>query len=1356
MISYDLTKLGPHAFEHLVNMLAIRVLGPGLSVLGPGADGGRDGFFDGSAPYPSQTEHWSGVWYIQSKFHAPHLSKDPQKWLLDQIKQEIRQFNDSSTRRQWPDNWIVATNIDPSGVATTGCFDAAKAQVKASRSKLHNRFHIWGGAKILSLLADNKNIADKFRHFLTPGDVLSELILALRSTHASVDRVVRHLVVSQFEEHQFTKLEQAGTELDTRPGIQKLFMDVPIHDPDHKYIGLAMQSLVSATSKCHSPDNETPTGKNWEIWSTHPLRAKAWFARGGPGRGKSTIGQYFSQIQRAALIIQANQTKFPFPMKPNLRIAVEDVAAIARKDGIFPITPRLPLQIDLKDYSAWHGKKPQENSSGILSYISEKLTKSLEQLVPPSLLLELISERSWFVAFDGLDEVPHDAKDDVAKEIRRFLEDVCVSKRADVFALCTSRPQGYSGQFSELECATVDLINLNISQALACARPILGIGRSDQEADQAYKRLSDASGSSAIQQLMTTPLQAHIMAIIVRDGGRPPERRWQLFKKFYDVIKRREANKNFPDIRLTKILREDDRLLKTIHNRLGFYLQARSEVSDGAEASFGREEFQALVRGAVLSLLETDIEETVETLMRATTERLVLVSTPETGSHIRFDVRQLQEFFAAEFIYEGVNSDQLQQRLEIIAGDSHWREVVQFCISALVEQDRTGDVTIASQVLVGVDTDHTDHHKRRINRKLCRGATIAARLLSEGVLEQDRRARQRFWSSLDPLLATAHIPDIATLSQTAQPNSRKWLIDYLHIALRERAPTETVGAALTLALMLKDNDAHAEISTYLENAPVDYSILVLGYILAHPVRRPNDDYYNVKAPLWLIRLSFKLACNFPWLRALSSTAPWLMEYIADQWQRTKSLEFTEGQPSEKLGKAERYVIKQLSSGRIYGSHRRKGARSVKSHDGLLKGFRRKLDWLDVISNEVPQNSVPHDEFRTRTGIFWVPSTVNYYIRKPTAESLRQAAKELLKERDLLQLTVLSDFIYCLPIAVERAVIPQLEMLAIIDDASYECLLRNRKLEDHYIPEPLFEVDIDIRKLKSKDEWDQLSNRYPIAAASALAQTIFNSSTKGLITGRWQPGRNELLELWETHPGIAEKQFPIAGLLVQDSLNCSLDRVRKALRMSAQATRISKHPGPEVYYLHQGDLARHPIALTLPADKEVLTYAAFNLLNILFMRQSGLWRHQPQGDIDKQIEKWTDEYISDALIVSEIALDTNTCTDVRLAAALILSLHSQRENLNVSGIDHLSKILNDLDNRNTLLRWSHFISKVIEEAHTSDNQKVIELVSTILDKGKISIWFEEAFSALFNGWRERSCAPVSTSGEHVFSRWDEVC
>jgi len=148
--AYDLTKLDPNSFEHLVNMLALRVLGRGDTGFGPGADGGRDGYFEGEAPYPSATNRWSGTWYIQSKFHKPHLSDDPQKWLLKRIEEELALLQIPSQSGNGPTTGSSQTNIDLTVFPKPGSFDKARALVSARRPSLDGHFHFWGGSKIIA------------------------------------------------------------------------------------------------------------------------------------------------------------------------------------------------------------------------------------------------------------------------------------------------------------------------------------------------------------------------------------------------------------------------------------------------------------------------------------------------------------------------------------------------------------------------------------------------------------------------------------------------------------------------------------------------------------------------------------------------------------------------------------------------------------------------------------------------------------------------------------------------------------------------------------------------------------------------------------------------------------------------------------------------------------------------------------------------------------------------------------------------------------------------------------------------------------------------------------------------------
>lgn len=854
--SYDLTKLDPHSFEHLVNLLALRVLGPGHTGFGPGADGGRDGYYEGEAPYPSNADRWSGRWYIQSKFHKPHLSRDPQKWLLERIQEELKEFTDPKSKRKSPDNWIVATNIDPSGSTMTGAFDQAMEMVTQALPKLKDRFHIWGGRKILDLLALHPEIVEYYSHFLSPGQVFTALYHEMRDARAEVETILRYLIVKLFDEQKYTKLEQAGSAADVRPGIHKLFIDLPFRANEHDLEGLVTEYLVHTAARSHRVDGKQPETKEWRQWQRQPSRARVWFLKGGPGQGKSTVGQYFCQIQRASLILQEDGPT----VLPILRTLATEIQEEADKAGFWPTVPRIPISVELKDFAQWFGQRSSDTARGILTYLAERISANVEQPVFVGTLKRALEIRSWLIVFDGLDEVPHDVKDAVASEVRNFVDHVVMECNSDLLTLCTSRPQGYSGQFAEMDGPTIDLMSLSPDRALQCARPVIELGRSAAEALKSFQTLELAIRASSVRELMTTPLQAHIMAVVVRDGGKPPDRRWQLFTNFYQVIKRREANRELPDVRLAKLLREDEQLLKTVHNRLGFVLHSRAETSQGALTRLDRTEFRTIVADAVSQMIETEAGQTVEVLMEATTDRLVLVSTPDDGNSVRFDIRQLQEFFAAEFLYESVDAEELRERIEVIAGDSHWREVMHFLLSAFVENNRRTDLSIAIQALEHLNEGDGDPHTRLLSRRLARGALLAARLLEEGVLEQDKRIRQQFRNCLEPLAAVTDIGTLGPLVQVRQSNSESWLFAFLLERLREASLTESLGAATVLLLSLPDeHESVEEVRNFVLSAPPSYT----GVVLALCAQRKRVEPQSTTQK-WVLDTVLKLLLSPRW------------------------------------------------------------------------------------------------------------------------------------------------------------------------------------------------------------------------------------------------------------------------------------------------------------------------------------------------------------------------------------------------------------------------------------------------------------------------------------------------------------
>jgi len=875
--SFELTRLDTATFEHLVNSLATKVLGAGLTGFAPGSDGGRDGYFEGEAKYPSEIDRWNGVWYIQSKFHAPSLSTNSQKWLQNQIRDEIKEFQKSDSRRKLPKNWIIATNIDPSGTPSTGTFDVVREMVKSLDPELAQRTHIWGGKKILDLLVSHDEIANHYGGLITSGDVLAKMMCSLSDVSANIETVLRHLIVDQLVEQQHTKLEQAGSSSDTRPGLQALFTDLP-YKFDEVRSPKILLDLSRNVAENHTPSANGMTGVEWQQWRRHTSRSRVCFIRGGPGNGKSTVTQFLCQIQRAALLSKSEVMAVP----PRISELAQYIKKCAESAGYWPISPRIPIYIELRLFAHWYSEQPSSSARGVLTYLADRLSKDIEQEVLVGTMKRAFSSQRWLFIFDGLDEVPTDVKDELAFEIIKFSDGTLFECLTDALIVCTSRPQGYSGQFDELKPSIIDLDKLTPEEALACADPILKIDRNNEDVKLYRTTLNEAIASQSIREIMTTPLQTHIMAVVVRDGGRPPERRWQLFLNFFQVIKKREANRNLVDPKISRLLREGDKLIKSLHNRLGFELHYRAERSSGAQTSLTRSELRAIISQTVHSLQDDDTEETIATLDEATRERLVLVNTPESGETVRFDIRPLQEFFAAEYIYESAIEDSFLDRLRSIAPDPHWREVMHFLLSALVEQERRVELAQAVNVLSELD-DGSVNLGRALSRRLSIGGIIVVRLLREGVLESDKRTRENFRKCLPPFLASTDAR--SQLGHTPPPHSARWLASVALDTIEESHFSESIGALCILPLVIGDGTKQSDQARqYIENCSNDSLAVVLDSL---PSRYLGGRDKDICEPTWLIAALLHRLIADDWMSVDAHTLAKIYEVLGDNTHRLR-------------------------------------------------------------------------------------------------------------------------------------------------------------------------------------------------------------------------------------------------------------------------------------------------------------------------------------------------------------------------------------------------------------------------------------------------------------------------------------
>jgi hypothetical protein len=1304
--THDLTQLNPDAFEHLVNALALRELGAGTTGFGPGADGGRDGYFEGESPYPSQEQRWSGKWYIQSKFLRPHATKDPQKWLLERISEELGEFGKS--KRVWPDNWIVATNIDPSGTPETGSFDAARRLVKKARADLADRFHIWGGQKILDMLAYHPEIATAYGHFLTPGHVISAFYDKLNDEYADIDAILRHLVVEGFNDQKFTRLEEAGSKADDKPGIEELFVDLPFRAPEHDYTGMTARTLVRASSCCHRVGNGRPNPSEWRAWNRHPIRARVFFIKGGPGNGKSTIGQYFCQIQRAALLLEQDS----FRMLPSMREIAERVRSAAQKAEFWPTAPRVPIYVELKDFAQWFGAQEKTKSRGILTYICAKISASVEQEVLTGTFKRGLGLQSWFVMFDGLDEVPEDVKDDVASAVKHFVDEVAVGADVDLFALCTSRPQGYSGQLSDLDGAVIELEQLSPEDAFKCAEPVINFRQSPSEQKRKLQILTTAIQSEAVRSLMTTPLQAHIIAVIVRSGEEPPNRRWKLFNHFYKTIKDREANRNLPDIDVAKLLREREHLLKRLHNRLGFVLHSDSEVSSGAQTSLHHADFERLATDTVTQMTEESVAGTVKILMRATAIRLVLLNTPDDGKRLRFDIRPLQEFFASEFLYESVKVEQFRKRLQLLCVDAHWREVLYFLFSALIEQGRQIELDVAVEVLNASNEGSAAGRNRMLARRLSSGALLAARLLQEGVLEEDKIVRDQFRKCLTPLLGSTLVDPLLPLIRVRQTNSLAWLLIVCCEQIQEADRSENIGAAILLSILLTDKDPRAnQIKGALLSAPRDYIMTIFRARMARKISE------LVTYPMWVREIALTLLTGPRWHELLRGDITLLLAALKYRTEQPLAVAVRLGLPAGHV---------QLLS-MLLTDDRRMGIRSDSYHNFTVRA--EDIDFSDAL-RFADASSAP--------GILKLVYQIILFNKTKDAATLLTLIKFIRLYPEAI-FGLPAWLLGLLPLHHYEDLGGQIEALLQKSTNDLNAWIRELENEPRDAVDPVASLHAD-RLIPAT--WEE--SLLPTRAGAVWTEQDALFRLGGFLPKLME--HDDVSRLLLKVPAILVDQPLLIGQLLMVAPIPLQDQMRKAavLHAANMAPRDQQSN-----YIELRPLFGHaweklpwisgltPFALHLPEEAPLLSH----LINAVTFRMGLLYLSSRLSKENvNSIAGFFCAFAPDATAVTELAQNPMVAEDSRAAARILLFLHAH---LSKADIKHAADLLKL--SVNTCGAW-YFRALVVclNIMAAADEQEAEELMGIFLEISRNSFVCRPILEEQVMRWREKSTAPITTA------------
>lgn len=181
-INYD--ALGDKGFRNLCHLVLREYLGPEyIPLVVGGADGGRDGYFEGT---PARAPNLPGYWVPQFKHHdvASVGADKARQRFLGEVADELDKWKERATRgERLPDVLLFMTNVDVSPVPRAGTLDKINGLIAAAIPPMR-KVLVWARAGIdteISLLPEVRRvycptIADAIAAFTElHGDLLQKI-----------------------------------------------------------------------------------------------------------------------------------------------------------------------------------------------------------------------------------------------------------------------------------------------------------------------------------------------------------------------------------------------------------------------------------------------------------------------------------------------------------------------------------------------------------------------------------------------------------------------------------------------------------------------------------------------------------------------------------------------------------------------------------------------------------------------------------------------------------------------------------------------------------------------------------------------------------------------------------------------------------------------------------------------------------------------------------------------------------------------------------------------------------------------------------------------------------------------------
>ena len=565
--------------------------------------------------------------------------RNPLTWLENAVTGESDKIK--ARVKAGATGYVLMTSISGTGAAATGPNGYGAGTINKLDTRLAQLARAYGLDSMECWWRDDldalvptlpRSMLWRFQKMLAGPEAMRFLVEADHAelVDTKLALLVRKAIGAQWSQDIKVKFKQAELDNDDLEG---LFVDVKA------YVTAAFDRAIVSTLPFSDP--KAVGAVDYLVSSDKPFT----LVRGEPGQGKSTLGQYLSQVYRSEFI----------PNEPTTK---------TKRPALKPRYSRVPLRVDLRDYGTWlDGSDPfDERSSTAKSTPKPRKSGAVEKFlavfltaltaadsVDVSTVDDLLDRFPMLIVFDGLDEVAQrDTRQRVVTEIEKFIgrwrgsavpPKIVVTTRPNVSDL----PEPSSQSFE-----TITLMKLDRELRTAYLRKwcaARGIATKDKR--ELMRSFDSRSAEPHIAQLAENPMQLTILLYLLHLRGQSvPDKRTPLYDDYMTTFLNREAEKSAS-------VRDNRPNLEEVTAYLGWYLQGLAE-QQGSNGRLGTADLKTeIFRYLTAAQKDTGL---VEALFTDVTDRVWALASKAQGT-FEFDVQPVREFFAARYLFRYASAD---------------------------------------------------------------------------------------------------------------------------------------------------------------------------------------------------------------------------------------------------------------------------------------------------------------------------------------------------------------------------------------------------------------------------------------------------------------------------------------------------------------------------------------------------------------------------------------------------------------------------------------------------------------------------------------------------------------------------